>query len=117
VLAEALQASDKAVRLRTIECITANVSITRPLLPHLQAALDDAEPQVRLTAAGALHYLGEDAAPALPVLLRLTRDMDEGVRYSALSTAVRTGVQSEALISALKQALYEADVEMRCLAC
>jgi vesicle coat complex subunit len=60
------------------------VSIGKPAVQSLIAALQHQNPEVRAQAATALAQIGDDAAPALPALSRALQDKDQKVRGAAV---------------------------------
>jgi RNA polymerase sigma factor (sigma-70 family) len=58
-------------------------------LPALKAALSDADPQVRVDAAGALWKVGKDATKVLPVLVDALKASNNGGPAAARQRAVR----------------------------
>jgi len=55
-------------------------------LPGIKASLTDEDPKIRASVAGGLLYLGENAAPALPLLETALADTNPVVRMRALKT-------------------------------
>jgi HEAT repeat protein len=69
----------------------------------LTKTAQSAEDMVRVCSTQALAAIGKDASNAIPVLVRLSKDKNEGVRISAVDALGRV---SEA-VAALKLALSD----------
>lgn len=70
----------------------------------------------RREAAGALGNIGADAAPAVPVLIRLLSDTSQGVRCNAAESLGEIGPAARAAVPALIKALGDRDETVRSFA-
>jgi len=102
-LAELLRARDAAVRWWGATGLLALRAEAAPAKAALLAALDDASPDVRITAAEALAHVGA-LDRTLGVLETALRSNDIFERLSALSSAHRLGPQARPLLPAIRAA-------------
>ena len=77
---------------------------TLALVRRSQRLLD---PTVRLKAVEVLGRMGDDAAAAVPDLVKLLDDPDADVRKAAARTIGRIGPAAKAAVPALMQKLFE----------
>jgi HEAT repeat protein len=85
----------------------------RPLLGELTAALQDEDASVRAWSAQAIGEIGPDAAPAVPALIVLLANSDEGSRNSACIALRGIGPAAREALPALHKALEDPSVNVR----
>lgn len=102
-LRDLLRASDPAIRWWGAIGLLTLGAAAQPAADALVAALEDASPDVRLTAAEALAQLGR-LDRALPVLEAALRSEDIFARFTALTIAVRLEARARPLLPAIRQA-------------
>ena len=102
-LGELLRAPDAAVRWWGATGLLALRADAAPAKTALLAALDDASPDVRITAAEALSHVGA-LDRTLATLEAALKANDIFERLSALSAAHRLGVQARPLLPAIRAA-------------
>jgi HEAT repeat protein len=86
----------------------------RTAVPALMAGLTDPDVRARRAAAEALESLGNEAAPAIPALIRALGDGDFIVRWIAVRTLGKFGAkQSAGAIPALARLLDDSDLDVR----
>ena len=84
-----------------------------PYLEALTIALTDADSRVRGLSAQAVGYIGSDASSAVPALIALLVNRDEGSRNSACLGLAGIGPNSRAALPALRQALSDPSPDVR----
>lgn len=87
----------------------------RPALPALRAALDDADPEVRVEAAWAVWHIGNEAR-GVPVLTRALKEKDEDLLTRALSALRDMGPKAKDAADAVAALLKHDNVDLRLLA-
>ena len=91
-------------------------SIGKEGLPPLLEALANTNYPRRSTVAMAIcsmHELGTNASPAVPVLIRCTRDTDSALAAMSIQALGRLHIDPEAVVPALTNAFRSADPEVR----
>lgn len=84
-----------------------------PCLPELIRALHDVDPRVRALAAQAIGEIGPMAALAVPGLVALLGNPDEGSRNSACIGLTGIGPAARQALPALQQALSDQSPDVR----
>jgi HEAT repeat protein len=82
-------------------------------LPELTIALTDDDPDVRAWSAHAIGAIGPGARPAVPALIRLLRNRDEGSRNSACIGLTGIGPSARSALPALRRALSDRSDDVR----
>jgi HEAT repeat protein len=85
----------------------------RPILGELMAALHDEDTSVRAWSAQAIGEIGPDAAPAVPALIVLLANADEGSRNSACIALHGIGPAARDALPALRKALEDPSHDVR----
>jgi HEAT repeat protein len=107
VTGNAAQRKMAAYCLRDVEARTPAVE------QALDAALDDAEPSVRMAAMSSLARLCTDRATLARRLVTLLGDVDEGVRRATAVVLGSLGEPSEPVLTALRDAAASADPSLQ----
>lgn len=81
--------------------------------PALAELLSDGQPSVRVSAALALGFMGQGAAPAEPRLLSVLTDSNADVRIASALTLGALGSRDARTISALEEGLRAEDIFLR----
>ena len=98
------RAADPSQRWRAI--VDLSKRLDQPgAMQAVLAALSDESSHVRMAAAWGLVEAGPAAGPAVPALIRATRDPHPIVRWMAVDALARTGVRNKAVAEALLEAL------------
>ena len=85
----------------------------QPILRELTAALQDEDASVRAWSAQAVGEIGLDAAPAVPALIVLLANPDEGSRNSACIALHGIGQAATEALPALRKALEDPSANVR----
>lgn len=94
------------------ECGPAKLDI-HAALPTLVAAFGDSDPDVRAWTAQAVGDIGANAADAVPALIELLKNDNEGSRNSACIALARIGPAAKAALPALRVALTDKSEQVR----
>jgi HEAT repeat protein len=81
-------------------------------IQHWIDVLDGRNPGLCRTAASVLEFLGPDAEPAVPALMRAATDADTTVRVAAMQTLAAIGPRAKAAIPLLLRAAVDADASV-----
>ena len=102
-----LQQTDPMIRRRA----AAGLAAFGPdaLAPLGQAAVSDADPEIRLEAIKSIGRLGPAGAPAAPVLVQASRDRIAFVRRGAVTAIGAVGAATPETLEALMHALVDPD--------
>lgn len=82
-------------------------------VPVLIDALDDASPELRVSAARGLREVGRESDAAMQALIRSLDDSDAGVRRQAAASLRLVGMGNEVAVRALMSAMADPNAEVR----
>ena len=85
----------------------------RGALLALMAALEDSDTNVRAWSAQAIGQIGPDAAQAVPALIMMLTNGDEGSRNSACIALRGLGPAAKAALAALRKARFDPSADVR----
>ncbi len=112
-LRELLRAGNAAQRKMAAYCLR-DMDAPSPVAERaLLAALDDAEPGVRMAAMSALVRLSADHTAVARGLIPLLGDAEPGVRRAAAATLGAVGERSDVVLAALRAAAAGPDPSLR----
>jgi HEAT repeat protein len=108
-----LRAEPPKVRARALAALLATTSRTATLLPHIQAAIRDADSSVRAAATAAVGELGAEGESCVPLLIEALGDPELPVRLNSAKALGGLGEKAGPAADALTAQLAQRDPAYR----
>lgn len=118
-LTKQLQSRDPSVRLRAVRALRDLGPAAKFALPDLQAALNDADADVRRAAVNAVQSVTPDAPPVELLVRSIALDLtspDAGIRLLAVRTLGRFGRRAGVVAESVQPLLADPDPDVRAAA-